>query len=508
MKLTTKVLLGFTLLLALITAILTYQVTTIERLQQSHRSLADLELRAVLLALGFIHNVEAIDAYSKKYLLLGHSGYAQRLGDLSTSLSVTLDDLEQMAAPSAALELEAVKEMWWTYEAVMQEYAAAGVPGEVDDVPPGLADALANLHTKAADLFAALQRHVEDDVNAASQHGETARRVFWGAGPVILLTGLLVSSLITRSVHKRLEELTAGARAVTDGDYSYQVHVPSGDTFRTLASDFNRMTERLRELDQLKKDLLAHVSHELKSPLASIQDTLQLAIGGRLGPLTNRQRRVFEMSLGSASRLSSMICNLLDLSRREAAVDSLHLAAHDLSPIVETVVSEVRPSARQRSIEFEINVGDDPVVADCDSDTIHQMVGNLLDNARKFSPQGSRVGVHLRKVNQPPSHLPSQWRPTINAVAGSSFALLSVTDHGPGIEDANKELIFEKFHQASAGRRLPGQGAGLGLAICRAIVKQHSGAIWVTDSATGGSAFYVLLPTAPEVGKPSEMLRL
>jgi signal transduction histidine kinase len=116
----------------------------------------------------------------------------------------------------------------------------------------------------------------------------------------------------------------------------------------------------------------------------------------------------------------------------------------------------------------------------CDRDRLIQVIGNLIDNALKFSPAGSEVTVNI------------SGRPERQG----EFVRLSVVDEGPGVADSHKRDIFEKFHQVKGGRRVAGQGVGLGLAICKTIVEAHHGRIWVEDNPGGGSVFCVELPAA------------
>jgi len=112
----------------------------------------------------------------------------------------------------------------------------------------------------------------------------------------------------------------------------------------------------------------------------------------------------------------------------------------------------------------------------------------------KFSPRSALVEVNVEATREIPGSMPKQWRRFINNPdQGRSYGLVTVTDSGPGVPDSDKEKIFEKFHQVKQGKKIAGQGVGLGLAICRTIVQAHRGAIWVEDNPGGGSRFHLLL---------------
>jgi len=128
-----------------------------------------------------------------------------------------------------------------------------------------------------------------------------------------------------------------------------------------------------------------------------------------------------------------------------------------------------------------------------------QVVLNIVGNAVKFSPRNGEVRVRVDKVEEIPPGIPEHWKRLFtDAGKDGYFGLVTVTDQGAGIPDSDKERVFEKFHQVKQGKKLPGQGVGLGLAICRTIIQAHRGAIWVEDNPGGGSQFRLLLRRGEE----------
>jgi two-component system sensor histidine kinase GlrK len=243
------------------------------------------------------------------------------------------------------------------------------------------------------------------------------------------------------------------------------------------------MNQRLGELDQMKKDFVSHVSHELKAPLASIRQTFLLLLQQIPGPLTEQQRRLIRLSSNSAERLAAMVGNLLDVSRMEAGTMEYAIAQTDLLPLARSIADEFEIQSNDKGVRIrvEANIGDTFVVA-CDRDRMSQVIGNLFDNALKFSQRGGEIVVKIRELGSGPDR----------------SVVFSVTDSGPGIPDAHKNKVFEKFHQVKHGKKLSGQGVGLGLAICRSIVEGHQGQIWVEDNPAGGSVFCFKLHAAAQ----------
>ena len=190
-----------------------------------------------------------------------------------------------------------------------------------------------------------------------------------------------------------------------------------------------------------------------------------------------------------------MISNLLDVSRMEAGVMEYEIKHQDLVPLVRTAIAEIEAQALERQIQIRVTLPERPLLVECDGDRIVQVILNLVGNAVKFSPKEGVIEVQLRAIPEVPEKMPERWRRLITGQGkGGDYGLLMVADSGPGVPDSHKEKIFEKFHQVKHGKKIAGQGVGLGLAICRTIVHAHRGALWVEDNpAVGGSSFCLLL---------------
>jgi two-component system sensor histidine kinase GlrK len=324
--------------------------------------------------------------------------------------------------------------------------------------------------------------------------GARAQWISLSAAALALILSCLVSFAMIRSISEPLHNLTQGTRAISEGKFFYRLDTSRNDEFSQLAKDFNSMTRRLNELDQMKKDFVSHVSHELKAPLASMQETIHLLLEQIPGPLSEKQKRLLELNFQSGRRLSSMLGNLLDLSRMEAGALEYELRMRDLSQLARTAVSEFELQASEKRVHIREEMPEEPLLVECDGDRIIQVIGNVIGNGIKFSREGGTIRVAVRTCTNLPAGLPENWRESVQT-DGKPFALVAVTDSGPGIPDEHKQKIFEKFHQIKQGKKISGQGVGLGLAICRTIVEAHRGAIWVEDNPEGGSIISVLLPT-------------
>jgi two-component system, NtrC family, sensor histidine kinase GlrK len=266
-------------------------------------------------------------------------------------------------------------------------------------------------------------------------------------------------------------------------------------TFRQNREN-RRMKAKLVEVDKMKRNFISHVSHELKAPLASMQETTHLLLEEIPGPLTDKQRRLLDLNLQSGKRLAQMVGNILDLSRLEAGIVEYDMRPSDVAELMHNVVLELSQQAREKTLRILTDIQREPLIVECDPNRVVQLFTNLLENAIRFSRKEGLIGVHVHTISRL-SRIPQTARARItSAKSVAGFALIGVSDSGPGIADAQKEVVFHLFHQLRQGKKSHGERLGLGLAISRAVVEAHNGAIWVEDNPTGGAVFFVLLPAA------------
>jgi K+-sensing histidine kinase KdpD len=238
-------------------------------------------------------------------------------------------------------------------------------------------------------------------------------------------------------------------------------------------SERAREAELLRQTDELKSALLHAVSHDLRTPLASIKAAVTglLQSGARLDE-TDRHELLSAID-EETDRLTHLVSNLLDLSRIEAGSLRAEKDWYDLREVVEAVVQRLAPLAARRDVRISVQ-GDLPLVP-LDHPLAERVMVNLLENAVRYSPPTAPIEVKLR--------------------ADERFARVEVADRGPGVPAAERERIFGRFYQS--GRRAG--GVGLGLAIARGMVEAHGGRLWYEPRLRGGSRFVFTLP----LGDPS-----
>src|SRR6267142_2705063 len=230
------------------------------------------------------------------------------------------------------------------------------------------------------------------------------------------------------------------------------------------------MLARIVEVDQMKKNFISHVSHELKAPLASMQETTHLLLEGIPGALTDKQKRLLELNLQSGKRLAQMIGNILDLSRLEAGVDDYEMQNADIADLMHNVVIELSPPVREKSLRMLTHIQREPLMVKCDPNRMVQLFTNLLENALRFSVKGGSIGVYVRSVGQLP-RMPASARARMSSAKSTNgFALVGISDSGPGIDDAHKDKVFHTFHQMKQAHTRHGELLGSRMTSWRCIV--------------------------------------
>ena len=293
---------------------------------------------------------------------------------------------------------------------------------------------------------------------------------------VSILCTILLAAVASYSILHPLRRVQEHIRAIGQGQFGASLQTAVPQELRELVETVNWMGHTLKELDELKAEFFSQISHELRAPLASLREGIQLLLDQVAGPLTAPQREALMIMKDSSQRLIQQISTMLDLSKMEAGMMEYHIAPADLKRLADGSVDKVRWLAESKQIPVLIHAPDSRVWVPMDAARIEQVLDNLLSNALKFSPKGATV--HVRMEPDP-------------AAGGIRVA---VKDAGPGIAPEDMPHIFNRFYQ---GRRQGMQtvaGSGVGLALAKKIVEGHHGRIWVESREGQGTTVLFVLP--------------
>jgi signal transduction histidine kinase len=292
------------------------------------------------------------------------------------------------------------------------------------------------------------------------------------AGAFAAVIALLIARWLARGMTQPLRDMAQAARRMETGDYSTRVSTTSRDEVGQLATAFNRMSEELGNLEQSRRDLVANVSHELKTPITAIRAHLENLLDGVEQPAPE----TLQVMLTQSERLGRLVEQLLDLSKLESGEVPLQREDVTLEPLVEQVVSEIEVARPERGVRLEHHLPADLPPVDVDRERVHQVLFNLVDNAVRFTPQGGEVTVSAQRHN------------------GS--VEITVADTGMGISAEHLPRLFERFYRVDTARSREDGGTGIGLAIARSVVEMHGGHIKAESELGRGSIFTFDLPVA------------
>jgi len=502
-KITTRIALGLALLTGLTVGVLAYQLQTVQKLQSINEELSLTSLEAARVSIRLVQELEGVREFASKSLVLEDSGYVEQWMAWEHAVEEGLARLHGLElGPLQRQALRDVEMGWERYHLDLSPLR--DTPEEERPEGQDLAilldriDALMDqLRAGAEEVIEANQVQVAYQAEASALAGARAGRVSWLAAGGAGVLGFLICVILYLSISGPLRRLTRGTREIAEGRFQHRLPAEGRDELSELARDFNLMAERLDDLEDMKRDFVSHVSHELKGPLAAIHETILVLLERIPGPLNEKQEELLTLSRQSATRLSGMITNLLEISRIESGALKLDVSWVDPRSLIREVTEELNPLAAGRGISVQLEGTFPSGTIYADEDRLREVVGNLVGNAIKFSPKDQPIRIHLEEVAVPPTSLPETHRERLDQEL-PPFFLLGVDDAGPGIPPEHREGVFRKFYQVKRGVRLRGQGVGLGLAICRKVIQAHGGVIWTEEGPQGGALFRVLLPRIPQ----------
>ena len=281
----------------------------------------------------------------------------------------------------------------------------------------------------------------------------------------------IIGALLQRQIIHPLTQLTQASGRIADGHYDTRVVVRSKDEIGELAKSFNGMASSMEDAVAWRKQIVADVAHELRTPLSLMQGRLEMMMEGVYTPSSEQIRQIHEETI----RLGGLVAQIEELSRVEA--DQVFI---DQSP--ESILSVARRAAEQH-MELASERDVDLVVEDAavpkipvDIELFEQVFSNLISNALRHTPTGGRIKINASEDIE------------------QREIIVSVCDTGPGIPQTDLERIFERFYRVDAARNRRSGGSGLGLAICREIVRKHGGRIWAERPESGGGLIRFSLP--------------
>ncbi len=307
-----------------------------------------------------------------------------------------------------------------------------------------------------------------------SVFGDDLLRVLARTGLIAAGVSVALAAVLGRWLAEPLRRMVPAARSLAAGEFRQPIPVEGPDEVRQLAAALNEMADRVRTSQQVQRDFVANVSHELKTPLTSIQGFAQAIADGTAADPAGRQHAA-QVILDESGRLRRLVDDLLSLARMDAGQLAYERQPLDLVPILRAVAERASLAAAARQALIRTQLRPCPSVRG-DGDWLAQVFTNLVDNALQHLPPGGEV--------------------LISSAGEGGWAVVEVIDNGPGIPAEDLGRVFERFFQVDKSRKGgPGRGSGLGLAISSEVVRAHGGHLEVESRVGEGSRFRVRLPS-------------
>lgn len=285
-----------------------------------------------------------------------------------------------------------------------------------------------------------------------------------------LVLGSLVFLVAAMFFVKPIKKLTKATRHIAGGDFNVELNIKQSGELGTLARSFEEMAHDLQQLEQMRRDFVSNVSHEVQSPLTSISG---YALALKQVDLSEDEKsRYLDIIIAEANRMSKMSDSLLKLSLLESKAQPLQLSTFSLDEQIRRVIIAIQPQWSARNILFNVNLQAVRLMADYDQ--LNQVWTNILTNSIKFSSDGDRIDVSIKQE--------------------ANHVIVRVADMGIGISLEDQKRIFERFFKADRSHSRKYEGSGMGLAIVKQIVSLHHGDIQVQSQLGQGTTFIVTLP--------------
>ncbi len=293
------------------------------------------------------------------------------------------------------------------------------------------------------------------------------------SGLIALLLSLAVAFLFARWIADPLQKVILAARTMP-AEEAKPVDVRGPHEVQQLTRAFNSMIARMLASQKSQRDFVANVSHELKTPLTSVQGFAQAILDGTADTEEARQQAA-QVIYDEAGRMHRMALDLLDLARLDAGTADITMSPVNLPALLNAVREKFTPQSQKAGVEIKVESAANLPTLTADGDRLAQVFTNLVDNALKFTPGGGSISLRASAVNQ--------------------GIQVSVSDTGSGISDEAQAHIFDRFYQADPARKGGKKhGSGLGLAIAQEIVLAHGGRIGVRSRLGEGTTFEIFLP--------------
>lgn len=472
---------GYVAIMVLVIFLGFYVTIKLRQLNQIAGSISSVDSATIRLTERLLDRLLSQVGFEKKYFVSKDPDFYQKTQEMTVQVSEDLERLDHLMDTSEERNrLSDITGLYNRYifllneEAYLIQIGQHNPHGKYQRERDRIVDGM-NQGLRAIINAANLDR--DKKIQLSSQISSRVLRISALTACLVIIMGVLISLFNTRSINRSIVLLKKKTKEIAKGKFGEISNINSPPEIKELADDFNLMSERLRELDEMKIDFISHVSHELRTPLTAIKEASSMLIEGTYDDAPEQQHELLTITREECERLIESVNRILDLSRMEAKMMDYRFRKCNLIPIIQRTVLKLVPIARKKEIDLQLKTLPDLPLVRIDEERVGQVIENLIANALKFTPAKGKVTVKTALLQR----------------NGKGIVVFAVQDTGCGITKENLEKIFERFRRIEGGREIA-RGTGLGLSIAKYIIAAHGGKIWARSEPGKGSIFFFALP--------------
>ena len=288
----------------------------------------------------------------------------------------------------------------------------------------------------------------------------------------VMVIGALLVYVSTRRISKPLLEMNCAVKVIANGNFENRLDIPTDDEVGQLAQSFNNMAESLEKHEKVRRDFVANISHDLRSPLTSIQGFIGAILDGTI-PI-EKQERYLKIVMEETERLAKLTNDIVDLSVAQTSHITLEEISFNINELIRDSVDKLEPRFKEKNISVNIILFERDTFILADKEKIRRVLQNLIDNAIKFSFFGGKIEIETNLKN-------------------NNKITVSIRDNGKGISEEDQKYVFDRFYKADISRGEDKKGGGLGLSIVKEFILAHGETIAVKSEEGKGSEFIFTL---------------
>jgi two-component system sensor histidine kinase GlrK len=467
-----KMVIGFAVVICIMIAGHLYMLLEIQALSNEAQTTLNMEVKALDIAKRMRALLNDEESHARKYLITRDPVYYDLFQDASREFQQLLGSLIRTEAERGnVLHQVAEKHHWLSRSIPEPSKAATGDAGSMAMIG-ARSEQVDAIDRWLASLIRTKQISIDSSIATFVESTQRAKLVAVALTLLTILAASAAAWMIARTITRPIGTLLQATRQIGQGRFD-PIRVHSHDETALLAESINDMSAKLKRVNEAKADLMHQIVHELRNPLQIIFFARNLLAEQEVGGVNGKQLEMLDLIGWNAEKLMSFTDQFLDLAKVEAGMMEYRRAPTDLIALVARAVEDARALASRKDISIKLLSEPAPRTL-ADGEKLSQVFGNLLSNAIKYTERGGSVAVAVfcfdRKI------------------------YVAVKDSGIGIASEELPKLFTKFYQAANASEAHVKGTGLGLALVKAFVEGHGGALYVTSTIGVGSTFTVELP--------------